>query len=53
MIIKILTPEYTLEYNPESANGWPLWLENAEGEGMSMSLNDFETMLAKHFEENF
>ena len=53
MIIEIVTLKYTLKYNPNSPNGWPLWLENSEGEGMSMSLEGFEEMLAQHWQENF
>jgi len=50
--------ELTIEFDShvlvyQEGEEWPWWIQNKDGEGMSVSHKDMEDMLRRHFVENF
>ena len=52
MPAEIITENYILRETPDDPY-FPLWLEEKNGEGMSMGLPDLDEILDKYFKENF
>lgn len=49
----IITENYMLTYEPENSNSHPFWLQTKDGEGMNMTIEEYEDMLSNHMKENF
>lgn len=40
-------------FRTNSSEDWPFWLENSDGEGMSLTEQDVFDALHEHFKKNF
>ena len=47
------TKTYVLRHNQQDAERWPYWLENNDGEGMSLSAHDADEMIDMYFRQYF
>ena len=48
----IETEHYTVRETPEDPY-FEFWLENQDGEGMSIGVKEFDDLLDQYFKENF